>query len=66
VAAVRVCVACPDDYFQCQRSVLCVPRWWICDGVNNCLDWSDELNCSQYSLNHRALVDLGFFRGEGG
>jgi len=28
--------------FQCKTTFLCVPNYWLCDGVNDCTDLSDE------------------------
>merc|ERR1712168_1471281 len=28
--------------FQCKTNYLCVPNYWLCDGVNDCTDKSDE------------------------
>jgi integrin beta 2 len=28
--------------FQCNTTFLCVPNYWLCDGVNDCTDKSDE------------------------
>lgn len=36
---------CPPDYAFC-RNHLCISRSLFCDGVNHCLDQSDELGCS--------------------
>ena len=30
--------------FQCANKK-CVPYWWMCDGVNDCGDNSDEATC---------------------
>lgn len=37
---------CPNDYTSC-RNDLCISRSLICDGVNHCIDNSDELSCNQ-------------------
>lgn len=36
---------CPPEYVFC-RSQLCVSRSLFCDGVNHCLDNSDEIGCN--------------------
>ena len=47
----RTCSAplcyCEDIYFQCHFGG-CIPMPRICDGVMNCNDGSDELNCYYY------------------
>lgn len=36
---------CSADEFQCENSELCIPRSYVCDGVSQCGDGSDEDNC---------------------
>ena len=38
-------VACRRDQFRCHNSGHCVAAATVCDGNNNCGDWSDE-NCT--------------------
>ena len=37
---------CTSDEFQCENG-LCVKSTWRCDGDNDCMDFSDELNCTK-------------------
>ncbi|XP_050528252.1 sortilin-related receptor-like isoform X2 [Daktulosphaira vitifoliae] len=39
---------CSADYFQCANSN-CVPKYWQCDGDNDCGDNSDEEKCTKVS-----------------
>lgn len=41
-------VTCAPNQFQCAMSKRCVPRVWVCDRDNDCMDGSDEpANCSK-------------------
>ncbi|XP_046864732.1 low-density lipoprotein receptor-related protein 8-like [Xenia sp. Carnegie-2017] len=36
----------PDEVqFKCKSDGKCMPKDWECDGVNDCSDHSDEMNC---------------------
>lgn len=39
---------CSVDYFQCANGN-CVPKYWQCDGDNDCGDNSDEVKCTKVS-----------------
>jgi len=41
------CVACLEDQVQCENTGYCIPATWLCDGIDSCGDWSDELNCCE-------------------
>jgi len=48
------------DGFGCQLSGLCVPTRYVCDGGNECGDWSDELNCRESRPDFsRSLIGNG-------
>ena len=34
---------CPEGWFRCALGE-CIPQSWMCDGVDNCGDRSDEDN----------------------
>jgi len=40
------CVACREDQFECDDG-RCISAWGVCDGWNECGDFSDEQNCSE-------------------
>ena len=42
-----VASACRDDEFRCENTGRCIPRSWVCNGVDDCGDISDEQNCSE-------------------
>ncbi|KAI1733255.1 CUB domain-containing protein [Ditylenchus destructor] len=54
--------ACVKGLFFCQNGG-CVPERDHCNGVDNCGDWSDELNCP---VSHNDLACLKHERGESG
>ena len=38
-------LACADDQYKC-GSGECIPKNRLCDGYDDCIDISDELNCA--------------------
>ncbi|XP_071944241.1 uncharacterized protein [Antedon mediterranea] len=51
---------CIEDDFQCVNELICVKPYLICDGVNQCRDFSDEYDCTYPSCKE------GFFRCSNG
>ena len=41
---------CAYDEYSCDDNTLCYTKRRKCDGVYDCLDWSDEKGCSKYSF----------------
>lgn len=42
-------VTCAPNQFQCSITKRCIPRVWVCDRDNDCVDGSDEpANCSEW------------------
>jgi hypothetical protein len=39
----------PAGEFSCSSNHYCLPAAWKCDGENDCIDGSDEVNCSNNS-----------------
>lgn len=38
---------CERDQFTCESDSTCIPLAWHCNGLADCQDKSDELNCSK-------------------
>lgn len=60
-------VECEEDQMMCADHKKCILHVYVCDGVNNCGDWSDEAECNrQYCRKCKKklhqLQDLTFFQ----
>ncbi|XP_070808754.1 LOW QUALITY PROTEIN: sortilin-related receptor [Pituophis catenifer annectens] len=53
---------CSRFEFECQQTKKCVPNWKRCDGLKDCQDSTDELNCP----THSTLLCPSGFRCEDG
>uniref|UniRef100_A0A915CV90 Uncharacterized protein n=1 Tax=Ditylenchus dipsaci TaxID=166011 RepID=A0A915CV90_9BILA len=42
---------CPEGYVLCAENKTCIFSHWQCDGVVDCLESEDELDCADYKKN---------------
>ena len=54
-------LACANDRMKACRNKMCISSTYFCDGVNNCGDWSDEMDC-QETVNYFLLkLNVGIY-----
>ena len=53
---------CPPDTVPCLDGLLCAPYEFICDGIEQCLDGSDEFNCTTGNKLNNVFIFLSFIR----
>lgn len=44
--------ACLTDQFRCMDNTKCINKNWTCDGIEDCSDGSDEMNCADCIANY--------------
>ena len=51
---------CPPNTFHCEGQS-CIPRNWVCDGMADCSDGKDELQCNTASVSIEIKLLFHFF-----
>ncbi|XP_078713033.1 membrane frizzled-related protein [Lampetra fluviatilis] len=49
---------CAEDEFKCFAPVACIPMEWVCDGWFDCVDGSDERNCTGLDITQTNNSDV--------
>lgn len=45
-----ISAVCNESHIKCKNG-FCKPKYWTCDGVNDCGDNTDEENCGKNETN---------------
>ena len=51
---------CPTNTFSCGGQV-CIPQNWVCDGMEDCSDGRDEINCNKTIVGVCLICDNKFY-----
>ena len=56
----RLAINCPTNTFHCEGQV-CIPQNWVCDGMEDCSDGRDEINCNKTIVGVCLIFDNKFY-----
>ncbi|XP_070534296.1 low-density lipoprotein receptor-related protein 2-like isoform X2 [Ptychodera flava] len=50
-------IYCPENYFKCHDGLNCIPQSSVCNTFTDCVDGSDEVNCTLSCYEERHIKD---------